>query len=572
MSILVVDDDDNSRVMLTNLLEGSGFSVIHASDGKEAWEKVKLSRPELIITDILMPRMDGYSLCQKIKGDSGLKNIPVILYSATYVSKESMELAHSMGGTSFVVKPQHPKVLLAAIQQVMKEHSEGNFSSLQKTDEDLDKMHFKVLSDKLQERVDGLEKLNHALQEKNDELVEEWTQELVESEEKYRDLYDHSPELLLSVDGETERITECNETLLRVLGYTKEEVIGRVWFDLYHPNSVEPARSAFNRLLVTGEIRGIELQVIKKGGEKIDVMLDASRGINKTTGKKYTRSVWFDITERKKAEQALLDAKQALETANNRLQELDRLKTLFISSMSHEFRTPLNSIIGFTGILAMEMVGKLEPKQKDFLGRIKQSSIHLLALVNDIIDISKIEAGKFETFNSNFLLGTVIDEAVKQVETLRNEKGLELRVDVPDNIQVINDRKRVSQCILNYLGNAIKYTEKGWISISARQLDGNAEVVVEDTGIGVSEDDLPKLFRQFVRLDSPLRMKEMGTGLGLYLTKKMASEILGGTVGAESQLGVGSKFYLSIPTNRQSNKYGMKVGSPGESDENCINH
>jgi two-component system, sensor histidine kinase and response regulator len=270
--------------------------------------------------------------------------------------------------------------------------------------------------------------------------------------------------------------------------------------------------------------------------------------------------------------QQLEEHVQELSQSNVRLKELDQLKSLFISSMSHEFRTPLNSIIGFTGVMNMEMAGKLEPKQKDFLKRVQQSSKHLLALINDVIDISKVEAGKIETFNSKFMLDTVIDEAVENVETLRSEKGLELRVDVPDNIQIENDQKRVSQCLLNYLSNAIKYTEKGWISISAGLHSGKAEIVVEDSGIGIAEEDLPKLFQQFVRLDSHLRMKEMGTGLGLYLTKKMASEILGGTVGVESQLGVGSKFYLSIPTNRESHKYGMKVGSPGESDEDGIDN
>jgi signal transduction histidine kinase len=170
MSILVVDDDDNSRVMLTNLLEGSGFSVIHASDGEEAWQIMKLSPPDMVITDIMMPRMDGYSLCQKIKGDPELKNTPVIFYSATYVLKMDEELARSMGGTSFIVKPQEPEVLLNTIHQVIKEYSEGNISSLQKTDEDLGKMHFKVLSDKLQEKIDDLEKVNHELQERNEEL------------------------------------------------------------------------------------------------------------------------------------------------------------------------------------------------------------------------------------------------------------------------------------------------------------------------------------------------------------------------------------------------------------------
>lgn len=127
-----------------------------------------------------------------------------------------------------------------------------------------------------------------------------------------------------------------------------------------------------------------------------------------------------------------------------------------------------------------------------------------------------------------------------------------MRVNVPADLEIYNDRKRVYQCILNLLSNAVKYTEKGWVSISARQLNGDAEIVVEDTGIGIAENDLPKLFQPFERLNSSLRARELGTGLGLYLTKKMASEILGGSVRVESRLGAGSKFFLTIPMHRQS--------------------
>jgi signal transduction histidine kinase len=169
MKILVVEDDDDSRTMLVTLLESCGYSVMNASDGEEAWGMVKLSRPDLIITDILMPKMDGFSLCKKVKSDPELQQVPVVFYTATYVSKEDEELALSLGGALFIVKPQDPEVLMQNIQKVLKQ-KEGNVHSPTKDKEVLDEMHFRTISNKLSKKVKSLEKLNHALNEANEEL------------------------------------------------------------------------------------------------------------------------------------------------------------------------------------------------------------------------------------------------------------------------------------------------------------------------------------------------------------------------------------------------------------------
>jgi PAS domain S-box-containing protein len=384
-----------------------------------------------------------------------------------------------------------------------------------------------------------------------EELVEERTRKLAESEKKYADLYENAPDMFASIDAKTGKIMQCNQTFLNKTNYSKDELIGQPIYYIYHPDCLGKAKASFEQFKTSGAVQNAELKIKRKDGTALEVILNVT-AIRDENGKPiYSRSIWVDISVRKEAERRVLEAKETLEMANERLKELDRLKSMFIGSMSHEFRTPLNSIIGFTGILLMEMVGKLEPKQKDFLKRANQSAKHLLSLITDIIDISKIEAGKIDTFNSQFVLGEVIDEAVDNIEPMRNKKGLDLHVNVPDNFEIHNDRKRVYQCILNFLSNSIKYSEKGWVSISARQLNEEVEIVVEDTGIGIAEKDIPNIFQPFERLNSSLRNKELGTGLGLYLTKKMASEILGGSVKVESQLGVGSKFSLYLPTHRQ---------------------
>lgn len=256
------------------------------------------------------------------------------------------------------------------------------------------------------------------------------------------------------------------------------------------------------------------------------------------------------ISYKNNLEELVESRTRELEIAKNQAESADKIKSLFIASMSHELRTPLNSIIGFTGIILEEKTGKLEPRQRDFLDRVHQSGKHLLTLINDVLDLSQIESGQTEAILESFNLDEIVAEAIDfvEVQVLKN-KEIELEVEVPPNLEICSDRKRVLQCLLNFLSNAVKFTERGGISVSAKEVGDEVEIAVEDTGIGIAEADLPKLFRQFERLESSVKIKVGGTGLGLYLSKKLATEVLGGSVGVESRLGVGSKFFLKFPKN-----------------------
>ncbi|MDJ0819670.1 MAG: transporter substrate-binding domain-containing protein [Desulfobacterales bacterium] len=233
--------------------------------------------------------------------------------------------------------------------------------------------------------------------------------------------------------------------------------------------------------------------------------------------------------------------------ANQNLRALDRLKSMFIASMSHELRTPLNSIIGFTGVILQGMTGPLNDKQHDHLSRVYNSAKHLLNLITDVIDISKIEAGRIEIFRQEVNLAELVDEAVITIQPQLRDKKLTLQTSVSGELVMHTDKKRLLQCIINYLSNAVKYTESGTIAITARQIDDRVEILVSDTGIGISQEDQTRLFDAFERLDSHLRVKEGGTGLGLYLTRKLATEILGGEVLVRSREGRGSTFGLLLP-------------------------
>jgi signal transduction histidine kinase len=235
-----------------------------------------------------------------------------------------------------------------------------------------------------------------------------------------------------------------------------------------------------------------------------------------------------------------------LESANKRLLELDRMKSMFIASTSHELRTPLNSIIGFTSILLEGWSGELTPEQREQVRIVNTSGKHLLSLINDVIDISKIEAGRIEKHVSKFNLKEVIDEVVSTLKPDLNGRGLLLNVEAAD-LYLNTDRKRLLQCLMNLLSNAVKFTEKGEIKVGAKSINNEIEISVEDTGIGMKKEDIPKIFTAFVRLDSPLTNKTSGTGLGLYLTQKLAKEVLMGTIAVESEWGKGSIFSMRIP-------------------------
>lgn len=241
---------------------------------------------------------------------------------------------------------------------------------------------------------------------------------------------------------------------------------------------------------------------------------------------------------------------QDLATANAHLLELDQLKSVFIASMSHELRTPLNSIIGFTGMIVDDMAGPISEQQRSYLQRVHRASHHLLGLITDIIDVSKIDAGKLAADYVDFDLVEVLHQAREQVEPLAQRKGLTLTLKVPTGVTTLHsERKRFLQCVLNLLSNGVKYTREGGVAIEVEVIDREVNVCVTDTGIGISESDLAHLYQPFTRFESPLKIVAGGSGLGLYLTRKIAREVLGGDVVVRSVLGEGSAFCLRIPVH-----------------------
>ena len=236
-----------------------------------------------------------------------------------------------------------------------------------------------------------------------------------------------------------------------------------------------------------------------------------------------------------------------LAAAMEKAQTADRIKSAFLATMSHELRTPLNSIIGFTGILLQGLAGSLNQEQHKQMTMVQSSARHLLALINDVLDISKIEAGQLELAFTSFDLRLSIEKMVKLISPLAEKKGIDLRMDISAEIgPITSDQRRLEQVILNLINNAVKFTEKGHVAIACRNENDHYMVSVSDTGIGMRPEELPNLFQPFHQIDAGLTRKHEGTGLGLSICKKIL-DVMGGAIDVESRWGQGSVFTIRIP-------------------------
>ena len=233
------------------------------------------------------------------------------------------------------------------------------------------------------------------------------------------------------------------------------------------------------------------------------------------------------------------------------IQDQTERKSAFLASMSHELRTPMNAIKGFTNLLLGRRSENLNDQQRENLGKVSQASDHLLGMINDLLDLSKIEAGRMDVEATTFDVRELVTAACDTVSPLIQE-GVELRQDVADDIGEANtDKARLQQMVINLLSNAIKFTDSGSVTVSATQSDGQLVIAVSDTGKGIPADELPTIFDEYRQAEGSESSVQKGTGLGLSIAKKFA-ELLGGTIGVESEVGSGSTFTVRVPVTYQA--------------------
>jgi adenylate cyclase len=264
-------------------------------------------------------------------------------------------------------------------------------------------------------------------------------------------------------------------------------------------------------------------------------------------------ATYADITELKQREAELAGLVHELEVARDAAQEASRTKSSFLANMSHELRTPLNAIIGVTEMLEEDAREFKREDEIEPLGRVQRAARHLLALINDILDLSKIEAGKMDLVLESFPVATLISDAVHTVEAIASKNGNRIVVNCPDAVgSIYADQIRVRQALMNLVSNAAKFTSNGTVTVSAARKwtpDGEqVEFAVADTGIGMSPDQLAKLFQEFSQADSSTTRKYGGTGLGLAISRRFC-QMMGGDISVESELGRGSKFLIELPVH-----------------------
>jgi PAS domain S-box-containing protein len=337
---------------------------------------------------------------------------------------------------------------------------------------------------------------------------------------------------------------EANDAFLNMVGYTREELIGtRTWIDMTPPEWAALDLDAVEQLKAHGRTRVWEKEYIRKDGSRVPILVGVAM-LNEVDCIAFI----LDITERKRLEE-LRARSLELEGQNQRIREASRMKSEFLANMSHELRTPLNSIIGFADLLYDREVTSDSPQYQDFVGDILRSGRHLLQLINDVLDLSKVESGKMEFRPEKVDLRKLVGEVCAVLRTLAAERHIDLSCHVDGDVAEVSlDPARLKQVLYNYVSNALKFTgEGGKVHIVAQhEAPGFFRLLVNDNGIGIEEGDLERLFVEFQQLDAGMAKKHAGTGLGLALTKRIV-EAQGGSVGVQSTLGQGSSFYAVLP-------------------------
>ena len=503
--LIVVEDSPDDVALLSQELVRAGLAAeLTQIDSKARLTEALGGDWDLLVTDWMIPGFGGLEALELVR--SRAPDLPCVVISGT-PDEEAAVAALRAGALDFLSKDK-PRRFAPAIVRALREATERRARRAAEAELDVVK-------------------------------------------ERYRLGFEVAQEAILQYDLGAARVVDANPSALRLFGYTLEEMcampIGALSPE-HQPGgrtSVEAVRDVLARS-ARREQYTFEWTFRTRAGELVPAEVRHAR--LPYADKHLVRSTIIDLRERRRAEELRLRSAE-LELQNRRIQEANRLKSEFLANMSHELRTPLNAIIGFAELLHDGAVDPASPQHEEFLGDILASGRHLLQLINDVLDLAKVEAGKIDLRPEPVDVARLVGEVVAIMRTAASAKRVVVTSQVDPTVTgVAIDPARFKQIAYNYLSNAIKFTPEGG-RVAIRVVPEGAEAFrleVEDTGVGIAPGDLGKLFVEFQQLESGAAKRHQGTGLGLALTRRLV-EAQGGAVGVRSTPGVGSVFHAVLP-------------------------
>ena len=528
VNILIVDDRPENLLALEAILESLGERLVRALSGPDALKAVLTTDFAVILLDVQMPGMNGFETAQLIKSRERSRTIPIIFLTAISKEQEYVFRGYEVGAVDYMSKPFQPDILRSKV---------AVFVDLYRK----------------QSQLRRQEQLLRDSERRELELRHRAT--LLESEARTAEILGSAMDAIVTLDGALE-VTSFNAAAERMFCRPADDAVGHSAGILFP----ERERDGYLRSIAQAGARPAaeecasadptppapaSLVGARAGGAEFPLEASVS-AIDLPGGARLYTLIARDVSERVRAEAELKATNDALHERQAQLEEAMRARNRFYASMSHELRTPINAIIGYNTLLLDNIYGPLNDKQTQGLQRTHKAARHLLELVNDVLDLSKIEAGKIELSLQPVLFPGIIEDLFVTVRPLADEHKSTLALAVEgESITVVTDPRRVRQILLNLLSNAIKFGAGKPIRVECRpRPEGGVEVSVVDEGAGIAAADLPRIFDEFVQI--PGTDPQTGTGLGLPISRRLAG-VLGGSLEAESTLGTGSRFTLVLP-------------------------
>ncbi len=547
VEILIVDDRPENLLALEAILEPLGQRLVRAHSGDEALRKLLSHDVAMILLDVQMPGINGFETAKLIKSRERTKYIPIIFLTAISKDEEYIFEGYSVGAVDYMAKPFQPDILRSKVSVFVD-------------------LFLK------QRQLAAQQQLIRASEVRELELKH--MREIYESEARFSEIVATAMDAIVAFDGDG-TITLFNVSAERMFGTPATEAIGRdvrrFFPEPMRGDALERIRAA-TAPAEAGAVSAssaaepehvIGFTGLRSNGEEFP--LEATASCLDVRGKRTYTLILRDISERRRAEEALTEQARSLELAmlelkalndelGERQSELEKAmaaRSRFYASMSHELRTPINAVLGYSTLLLENIYGPLNEKQAEGITRTHKAAKHLLELVNDVLDLSKIEAGKIDLRLQPVHFPSLIEDLFVTVRPLADQYGSPLALEhAGEPVKVISDPRRLRQILLNLLSNAIKFGRGKPIRVlSATQEDGGVVVEVVDEGEGIADTDREKIFDEFVQLGKT-QLTE-GTGLGLPISRRLA-EMLSSRLDVISEVGVGSTFRLTIPPTADS--------------------